>query len=87
MSQLSPFQQPSPPQKQHHPTSLKHPPHLLNPTLKNFNLTPTLLHLTQPPSLTTFQLHPQPRLKLNKITNLSHDIKLTFSPNHIRIQP
>ncbi|WP_395946442.1 DNA translocase FtsK, partial [Bacillus sp. WP8] len=33
------------------------------------------------------QHHPQPPLKLNKITNLSHHIKLTFSPNHIPIQP
>ncbi|MTE28380.1 cell division protein FtsK, partial [Winogradskyella sp. ZXX205] len=38
------------------------------------------------PSVTRFEVHPEPGVKVNKITNLADDIKLSLSAKDIRIE-
>ncbi len=59
---------------------------LLNLTLKNFNVRASVVNVTQGPSVTRFEVHPEPGVKVNKITNLSDDIKLSLSAKDIRIE-
>ncbi|MBO1513202.1 DNA translocase FtsK [Metabacillus bambusae] len=59
---------------------------LLDVTLKNFNVRASVVNVTQGPSVTRFEVHPEPGVKVNKITNLSDDIKLSLSAKDIRIE-
>ena len=59
---------------------------LLNVTLLNFNVRASVVNVTQGPSVTRFEVHPEPGVKVNKITNLSDDIKLSLSARDIRIE-
>lgn len=59
---------------------------LLNETLKNFNVGARVVNMTQGPSVTRFEVHPEPGVKVNKITNLSDDIKLSLAAKDIRIE-
>ncbi|MED7755987.1 DNA translocase FtsK [Bacillus licheniformis] len=59
---------------------------LLDVTLENFNVKANVVHVTQGPSVTRFEVHPEPGVKVNKITNLSDDIKLSLSAKDIRIE-
>ncbi|MGD6816907.1 DNA translocase FtsK [Metabacillus sp. 113a] len=59
---------------------------LLDSTLKNFNVRAKVVHVTQGPSVTRFEVQPEPGVKVNKITNLSDDIKLSLSAKDIRIE-
>ncbi|HZH61021.1 MAG TPA: DNA translocase FtsK, partial [Metabacillus sp.] len=59
---------------------------LLNVTLLNFNVRASVVNVTQGPSVTRFEVHPEPGVKVNKITNLSDDIKLSLSAKDIRIE-
>ncbi|MGG1244812.1 DNA translocase FtsK [Bacillus cabrialesii] len=59
---------------------------LLDLTLKNFNVRANVVHVTQGPSVTRFEVHPEPGVKVNKVTNLSDDIKLSLSARDIRIE-
>ncbi|MFC0270336.1 DNA translocase FtsK [Metabacillus herbersteinensis] len=59
---------------------------LLNLTLKNFNVRAQVVNVTQGPSVTRLEVHPEPGVKVNKITNLSDDIKLSLSAKDIRIE-
>ncbi|AZB43977.1 DNA translocase FtsK [Bacillus sp. FJAT-42376] len=59
---------------------------LLDNTLKNFNVRARVVHVTQGPSVTRFEVQPEPGVKVNKITNLSDDIKLSLSAKDIRIE-
>ena len=82
------------------PSSLLHPPvkedkdigwlleqeELLNITLKNFNVGASVVNVTQGPSVTRFEVQPEPGVKVNKITNLSDDIKLSLAARDIRIE-
>ncbi|HEY2422255.1 MAG TPA: DNA translocase FtsK [Neobacillus sp.] len=81
-------------------TSLLHPPvlvandtewihsqeELLNQTLHNFNVGASVVNVTQGPSVTRFEVQPEPGVKVNKITNLSDDIKLSLAARDIRIE-
>jgi DNA segregation ATPase FtsK/SpoIIIE, S-DNA-T family len=60
--------------------------HLLNDTLKNFNVRAKVVHVTQGPSVTRFEVQPEPGVKVNKITNLADDIKLSLAAKDIRIE-
>ncbi|MDZ5472557.1 DNA translocase FtsK [Bacillus sp. 31A1R] len=60
--------------------------HLLNETLKNFNVRASVVNVTQGPSVTRFEVQPEPGVKVNKITNLSDDIKLSLAAKDIRIE-
>ncbi|KAB2334326.1 DNA translocase FtsK [Bacillus mesophilum] len=59
---------------------------LLNSTLSNFNVRAHVVNVTQGPSVTRFEVQPEPGVKVNKITNLSDDIKLSLAARDIRIE-
>ena len=59
---------------------------ILNETLKNFNVGANVVNVTQGPSVTRFEVQPEPGVKVNKITNLSDDIKLSLAAKDIRIE-
>ena len=42
--------------------------------------------MTQGPSVTRFEVQPEPGVKVNKITNLSDDIKLSLAARDIRME-
>ncbi|GLF90172.1 DNA translocase SftA [Bacillus safensis] len=75
-----------PAQKEEDGAWVKERAELLNATLKNFNVRASVVHVTQGPSVTRFEVHPEPGVKVNKITNLSDDIKLSLSAKDIRIE-
>jgi DNA segregation ATPase FtsK/SpoIIIE, S-DNA-T family len=59
---------------------------LLNQTLRNFKVRATVVNVTQGPAVTRFEVHPEPGVKVNKITNLADDIKLSLAAKDIRIE-
>ena len=59
---------------------------LLDSTLKNFNVGARVVNVTQGPAVTRFEVQPEPGVKVNKITNLSDDIKLSLAARDIRIE-
>ena len=59
---------------------------MLNETLFNFNVGAKVVNVTQGPSVTRFEVHPEPGVKVNKVTNLSDDIKLSLAARDIRIE-
>ncbi|WP_082686908.1 DNA translocase FtsK [Bacillus sp. FJAT-27445] len=59
---------------------------MLEQTLFNFNVGAKVVNVTQGPSVTRFELHPEPGVKVNKVTNLSDDIKLSLAARDIRIE-
>ncbi|MED4813202.1 DNA translocase FtsK [Bacillus atrophaeus] len=75
-----------PAQRQDDHTWIEDQRKLLDLTLKNFNVRANVVHVTQGPSVTRFEVHPEPGVKVNKITNLSDDIKLSLSAKDIRIE-
>ncbi|WP_082193129.1 DNA translocase FtsK [Bacillus rubiinfantis] len=59
---------------------------ILNQTLENFHVGAAVVNVTQGPSVTRFEVQPEPGVKVNKITNLSDDIKLSLAARDIRIE-
>lgn len=59
---------------------------LLDITLKNFHVQAKVVNVSQGPSVTRFEVHPEPGVKVSKITNLTDDIKLSLSAKDIRIE-
>lgn len=59
---------------------------LLNNTLKNFNVRAHVVNVTQGPAVTRFEVQPEPGVKVNKITNLTDDIKLSLAAEDIRME-
>ena len=59
---------------------------LLDSTLKNFNVGAQVVKVTQGPAVTRFEVQPEPGVKVNKITNLSDDIKFSLAARDIRIE-
>ncbi len=55
-------------------------------TLKSFGVEASITHISRGPSVTRYELHPAPGVKINKITNLSDDIALNLAANGIRIE-
>ena len=45
-----------------------------------------MLLISQGPAVTRFEVQPDPGVKVNKITNLSDDIKLSLAAKDIRIE-
>lgn len=58
----------------------------LNETLFNFNVRASVANVTQGPSVTRFEVRPEPGVKVNKITNLADDIKLSLAAKDIRME-
>lgn len=67
-------------------TWLKEQAERLNETFKNFNVGATVVHVTQGPTVTRFEVQPELGVKVNKITNLADDIKLNLAAVDIRIE-
>jgi S-DNA-T family DNA segregation ATPase FtsK/SpoIIIE len=65
---------------------LKEQENLLNQTLENFNVGAKVVNITQGPSVTRFEVHPEPGVKVNKVTNLTDDIKLSLAARDIRME-
>ncbi|MFS0822372.1 DNA translocase FtsK [Bacillus sp. 1P02SD] len=59
---------------------------ILDQTLRNFKVGAKVVNVTQGPAVTRFEVHPEPGVKVNKITNLSDDIKLSLAAKDIRIE-
>jgi DNA segregation ATPase FtsK/SpoIIIE, S-DNA-T family len=58
----------------------------LQSTLDNFNVNARVVHMTKGPAVTRFEVQPAPGVKVNKITNLTDDIKLSLAARDIRIE-
>ncbi|SFD47844.1 DNA segregation ATPase FtsK/SpoIIIE, S-DNA-T family, partial [Bacillus sp. 491mf] len=74
-----------------HPTTnaaewLEEQKELLNTTFHNFHIGAKVVNVTQGPAVTRFEVQPEPGVKVNKITNLSDDIKLNLAARDIRIE-
>lgn len=65
---------------------LRNQEQLLNTTFENFHIGARVVHVTQGPAVTRFEVQPEPGVKVNKITNLSDDIKLNLAARDIRIE-
>ncbi|MBC1934760.1 DNA translocase FtsK [Listeria grandensis] len=59
---------------------------LLNETLSNFNVSASVVNVTQGPAVTRFEVQPEKGVKVSKITNLTDDIKLSLAAKDIRIE-
>ncbi len=59
---------------------------LLQSTLDNFNVKAKVIGATKGPSVTRIEVQPAPGVKVNKITNLSDDIKLSLAAKDIRME-
>ncbi|WP_064484028.1 DNA translocase FtsK [Bacillus sp. VT 712] len=59
---------------------------LLDMTLNNFNVRAKVVNVTKGPTVTRFEVQPEPGVKVNKITNLTDDIKLSLAARDIRIE-
>ncbi|MDR7073821.1 DNA translocase FtsK [Fictibacillus barbaricus] len=58
----------------------------LQSTLDNFNVNAKVVHMTKGPAVTRFEVQPAPGVKVNKVTNLTDDIKLSLAARDIRIE-
>lgn len=59
---------------------------LLDETMENFNVKARVVNASQGPSVTRFEVQPDKGVKVNKITNLSNDIKLSMAARDIRME-
>ncbi|MFS0751134.1 DNA translocase FtsK [Oceanobacillus sp. 1P07AA] len=59
---------------------------LLEKTLKHFQVKAKVVHATQGPSVTRFEVQPEMGVKVSKIKNLADDLKLNMSAQDIRIE-
>jgi S-DNA-T family DNA segregation ATPase FtsK/SpoIIIE len=58
----------------------------LEEALKHFNVNAKVVGLTKGPSVTRFEIQPAPGVKVNKVTKLSDDLKLSLAAKDIRIE-
>lgn len=58
----------------------------LDEALENFNVRAKVVNASQGPSVTRFEVQPEPGVKVNKITNLNDDLKLSLAAKDIRIE-
>ncbi|WP_328701121.1 DNA translocase FtsK [Aquibacillus kalidii] len=59
---------------------------LLQTTLKHFHVGAKVVNAMQGPSVTRFEIQPEPGVKVSKIKNLSDDIKLNMAARDIRME-
>ncbi|MTT32529.1 DNA translocase FtsK [Terrilactibacillus sp. BCM23-1] len=60
---------------------------ILKEALDNFHVNADIVDYTQGPAVTRFEIHLHPGVKVNKIMNLTEDIKLSMAAEQIRIAP
>lgn len=58
----------------------------LNETFDYFHIRAEVVHVTKGPSVTRFEVHPEPGVKVSKIVNLTDDLKLSLAAKDIRIE-
>lgn len=58
----------------------------LQQTLQTFGVKVTVTDISQGPTVTRYELQPEPGVKVSKIVNLSDDIKLNLAATDIRIE-
>ncbi|ADU31526.1 DNA translocase FtsK [Evansella cellulosilytica] len=59
---------------------------ILNETFDYFNIRAKVVHVTRGPSVTRFEIQPEPGVKVSKITNLTDDLKLSLAAKDIRME-
>ncbi|MDF2606100.1 MAG: ftsK/SpoIIIE family protein [Bacillales bacterium] len=59
---------------------------VLDKALHDFNVGAKVVNYTAGPSVTRYEVQPEPGVKVNKITNLADDLKLCLSAKDIRIE-
>src|SRR5690625_1634927 len=59
---------------------------LLEQTLTHFKINANIVHVTQGPSVTRFEIQPALGVKVSRIRNLADDIKLNMAAKEIRIE-
>ena len=59
---------------------------LLETTLRHFHVKAKVVNAMKGPSVTRFEVQPEPGVKVSKITNLADDIKLSMAARDIRIE-
>ncbi|MBE3091744.1 MAG: DNA translocase FtsK 4TM domain-containing protein [Candidatus Atribacteria bacterium] len=58
----------------------------LERTFTNFGIDAKVVGVIQGPTVTRYEIHPAPGVKISKITNLSNDIALSFAVASVRIE-
>ncbi len=58
----------------------------LEAALRTFNVTATVTNVTKGPTVTRYELQPQPGVKVSQIKNLADDIALTLAAKSLRIE-
>ncbi|MDG5787041.1 DNA translocase FtsK [Evansella sp. AB-P1] len=58
----------------------------LNETFEYFRIGAKVVHVTKGPSVTRFEIQPEPGVKVSKITNLTDDLKLSLAAKDIRME-
>ncbi|WP_280769957.1 DNA translocase FtsK [Salipaludibacillus daqingensis] len=58
----------------------------LNETFEYFHIRAEVVRVTKGPSVTRFEVQPEPGVKVSKIVNLTDDLKLSLSAKDIRIE-
>ncbi len=58
----------------------------LQNTLRYFNIKAKVVDVTQGPSVTRFEIQPEPGVKVSKIKNLTDDIKMNLAARDIRME-
>ena len=59
---------------------------ILENTFANFGINAKVVGVIQGPTVTRYEIHPAPGVKISKITNLSNDIALSFAVASVRIE-
>ncbi|WP_026658171.1 FtsK/SpoIIIE family DNA translocase [Butyrivibrio sp. AC2005] len=65
---------------------LKNTARILEETMAMFNVTVKITHISQGPSVTRYELHPEAGVKVRKIVDLADDIKMHLAATDIRIE-
>ncbi|MFG6116658.1 DNA translocase FtsK [Halobacillus sp. MO56] len=69
-----------------HDERIKEQMELLETTLNHFHVRAKVVNAMRGPSVTRFEVQPEPGVKVSKITNLADDIKLSMAAKAIRIE-
>ncbi len=59
---------------------------ILERTLESFNIKAKIVHISQGPTVTRYELEPAPGVKVSKIVNLADDIALSLAASGVRIE-
>ena len=59
---------------------------ILEKTLESFNVKAKIIHISQGPTVTRYEVEPAPGVKVSKIVNLADDIALSLAASGVRIE-